>query len=607
MPLLPKKSLFFPSFFILILLFLIFPGSVKGQEVIAGDIDKDGDVDIFDYNILIENFGRTNCGNVADIDGTITKVDFLNGNTVLYSDTRAPYSYTWDNVGAGSYTLKARAYDNEGATTDSATATITVNPVGGSGDSWYVDNAATGSNTGASWANAWTSFLSIAWSSIQPGDTIYISGGTSSKTYSGNINVLASGTAGNPVTITKGVDPGHNGEVILQGSGSGYGVNIRPEDYIMVSGLSFQGWGKSIRISGSSGSTYSSEGAAKHIIIENNDILMDYGGGIGIQTSDHITIRNNYLETLNYVPTQTDGIYSQRNHDNVYEGNTIIINNQHTGGHDDGIQLYQDTDITVKGNYIEQHNDKSGNAQGIYATVMHGTSYYVNNVVNLRNAQSNALTFRRLPDSGGDGNVVIYGNTVYAIRPYHLIQATEVEDPVIKNNIGMVATTSLVPLEVKQWNGNPSNIENNLLWNPNTNNVANIGGSIKTQSQLESMGINIDGKRADPKFISIPDKDFHLQSSSPAIDAGKDLGSPYNVDKDGVPRPQGSAWDIGAYEYTSGTPMNNPPTVSLTFPQNGATYTAPATINMAATASDIDGNCKVDIFDYNILIENFGK
>jgi hypothetical protein len=35
-----------------------------------GDVDKDGDVDIFDYTSLKENFGQTNCDNPADIDLT---------------------------------------------------------------------------------------------------------------------------------------------------------------------------------------------------------------------------------------------------------------------------------------------------------------------------------------------------------------------------------------------------------------------------------------------------------------------------------------------------------------------------------------------------------
>jgi parallel beta-helix repeat protein len=46
--------------------------------------------------------------------------------------------------------------------------------------------------------------------------------------------------------------------------------------------------------------------------------------------------------------------------------------------------------------------------------------------------------------------------------------------------------------------------------------------------------------------------DYHLIATSPAIDAGSEEGAP-NIDKDGVTRPQGAGFDIGCYEYTSGT------------------------------------------------------
>ena len=62
----------------------------------------------------------------ADTDGTITKVDFYNGATLLFSATTAPYSYSWTGVAAGSYTLTAVATDNSGATTTSTAATVTV-------------------------------------------------------------------------------------------------------------------------------------------------------------------------------------------------------------------------------------------------------------------------------------------------------------------------------------------------------------------------------------------------------------------------------------------------------------------------------------------------
>jgi len=49
---------------------------------IPGDLDKDGDVDIFDYNLIIQHFGNTSCGNVADIDGNC-KVDIFDYNILI--------------------------------------------------------------------------------------------------------------------------------------------------------------------------------------------------------------------------------------------------------------------------------------------------------------------------------------------------------------------------------------------------------------------------------------------------------------------------------------------------------------------------------------------
>jgi len=49
---------------------------------LPGDIDKDGDVDIFDYNLIIQHFGNTSCGNVADINGDC-KVDIFDYNTLI--------------------------------------------------------------------------------------------------------------------------------------------------------------------------------------------------------------------------------------------------------------------------------------------------------------------------------------------------------------------------------------------------------------------------------------------------------------------------------------------------------------------------------------------
>ncbi|MCU0431415.1 MAG: carbohydrate-binding protein [Cytophagaceae bacterium] len=64
--------------------------------------------------------------NAADADGTVSRVEFFQGATKIGEDLTAPYSFTWTNVVAGTYSLTARATDNSNAVTNSAAVAITV-------------------------------------------------------------------------------------------------------------------------------------------------------------------------------------------------------------------------------------------------------------------------------------------------------------------------------------------------------------------------------------------------------------------------------------------------------------------------------------------------
>ena len=63
----------------------------------------------------------------SDSDGTISKVEFYNGATLLATSTASPYTYAWNSVASGTYALTARAYDNQGAATTSGTINVSVN------------------------------------------------------------------------------------------------------------------------------------------------------------------------------------------------------------------------------------------------------------------------------------------------------------------------------------------------------------------------------------------------------------------------------------------------------------------------------------------------
>lgn len=64
----------------------------------------------------------------SDPDNNLARVEFYQGTTKLGEDSTAPYSFAWNNVAEGSYSLTARAIDTAGLTTTSAAVSITVNP-----------------------------------------------------------------------------------------------------------------------------------------------------------------------------------------------------------------------------------------------------------------------------------------------------------------------------------------------------------------------------------------------------------------------------------------------------------------------------------------------
>lgn len=62
----------------------------------------------------------------SDRDGTISKIEFYQGTTLIGTVTSAPYTFSWTNVPGGTYIITAKATDNNGASTASQAVTITV-------------------------------------------------------------------------------------------------------------------------------------------------------------------------------------------------------------------------------------------------------------------------------------------------------------------------------------------------------------------------------------------------------------------------------------------------------------------------------------------------
>jgi hypothetical protein len=63
-------------------------------------------------------------------EGSITKVEFYEGTTKLGEDLTSPYTFAWNNVPAGNYTITATGTASDGAT---ASATVDVSVTSGAG------------------------------------------------------------------------------------------------------------------------------------------------------------------------------------------------------------------------------------------------------------------------------------------------------------------------------------------------------------------------------------------------------------------------------------------------------------------------------------------
>lgn len=129
---------------------------------------------------------------------------------------------------------------------------------------------------------------------------------------------------------------------------------------------------------------------------------------------------------------------------------------------------------------------------------------------------------------------------------------------------------------------------------------------------------------SDPQFVDQLTGDYHLQITSPCIDAGTLTNAP-TMDFDAVSRPQGSGIDIGAYEYiTSTNSMTSTNDQTIVFYPNptagivyfddcnkGLNYQLFSASGKVVQSGTIDTN-KIDLTDltngvYFLKIETFAR
>lgn len=393
-------------------------------------------------------------------------------------------------------------------------------------------------------------------SALAPGDTLYIRAGTYPESFSDAIPGGTSWSA--PVTIAA-----YPGETVIIRPTSGTFVfyfSSGTSKYIELRDLVIDGSyvsSNSVKITWSGTSNY-----AHHIRIKGGEVrntkaqnginmsaflnapldAAGYNEIIGVKIHDNLAI-----QALGSSYSGSYGIYSSSNY-NVIDGNEIYNNSGY------GVHVYSGAwpirNNIVRNNRIHdnaKNGTGKGNGIGLYSGANHEA---YNNVIWGTNNSGITINY-------GAQNAKVYNNTVY-------------------NNVG---TQSIEHYGI--YNGAESSgaiIRNNIVFRHSDGEIVNAGSGATVSNNLTT----------DPMFANASNLDFRLQAGSPAIDAGATLPE-VTRDADGNARPQGGAYDIGAYEY--GAPVVAPPasdatapSVSVTAPLAGQTISG--TVTFSASASD---------------------
>jgi chitodextrinase len=190
------------------------------------------------------------------------------------------------------------------------------------------------------------------------------------------------------------------------------------------------------------------------------------------------------------------------------------------------------------------------NSYGIYVAYDPSNTTIINNVFYaIRDGWHIHLYTHGSPNPQSNTKII---NNIFADESSsfigHILIAAASPNLLIENNIFYNPTTAAIRASFADQTGQNVIVRNNL-----TNSSAACWGE-----DCGELTFSNNRTSTEPLFVDPIKRNYHLQSSSPAIDAGSSMSTP-SYDLEGNGRPQGSGYDIGAYEYETTLTDTTPP------------------------------------------------
>ncbi len=331
---------------------------------------------------------------------------------------------------------------------------------------------------------------------------------------------LGGNTASNNlIENVKTYSNGHPKSGATGGTAAGNGIMLynNAHDNIIQNCISYDNAEDGIQI-GDSGTT------ATNNIVQDCETYNNHESGIDIKNGPQVLRRNKIHNNDGANGEGTGIVVSQETNALTITENEIYSNANH------GIQILDTTGSNQIVSYNKIHDN--GNINGGY-----GVSSYETVSINYNSIYDNYWGGIRLSNTAVNSKVynnLMWGNNVY-YKLYVDAPGTTIKNNILDNQPDTLRITVNAQTGLTS-NNNLFDTGSNLIWGSTYYSLSNW----KTATGQDANSIE-----AIPLFMNEAGKNFHLQSSSPAINKGVDVGLTRDIENNPI---QGLP-DIGAYEF----------------------------------------------------------